>query len=121
MFSKSVMLTLLAMLAVCKALNISADVSHNASFYGDDTEKKMEKIAKGIDKTSNFLKETKKLITSNKPPNFNSAIKVVEEFSTLGSLLFPQLKVFSSSLALLNGLIDGGTSADAKIQKGIYI
>ena len=119
MYSKSVMLTLLAMLAVCNALNISADSSHNVSLYEEDTEKQMEKIANGIDKTSNALKETKNLITSNKPPNINSALKLVQEWSTLGSLVFPQLKVFSSSLNLLNGLIDGGTSADARILKGI--
>ena len=115
------MLTLLAMIAVCNALDISADASHNVSFYGEDTEKKMAKIANGIDKTSNALKETKNLITSNKPPNINSALKLVQEWSTLGSLVFPTLKVFSSSLALLNGLIDGKVSADARIQKGIYI
>ena len=98
------MLTLLAMLAVCNALYISVFSSHNVSFYGEETEKKMEKIVDGIDKTSGALKETKNLITSEKPPDLKSALKVVEEFSKLGAVVFPQLILFSSSFALLNGM-----------------
>ena len=128
MFSKTViviMLTLLAMIAVCNALYISADVSFNASFYGDDgkdegKEKKIGKITDGIDKASSALKKTKEVINAGKPPDFKAVISVVAEFSTLGSLLFPQLKVLSSSLALLNVLLDGGESPDDKITKGIY-
>ena len=69
MFSESVMLILLAMVAACNALYISADVSYNASFYadddkGEDREKKIEKISKGIEKFGGALKETKNLITA---------------------------------------------------------
>ena len=120
MCSKSVMLTLLALLAVCNALNISADPTHNVSFYGEETEKKMEKIVDGIDKTSGALKEIQKVMNSNKTVDLKSALKVVEEFSKLGAVVFPQFKAFSSSMALLNGLIDGGTTPDDKIEKGIY-
>ena len=123
MFSKTVLITFLAMLAVCNALYISADVSHNVSFYGDDgkgedKEKKIEKITQGIDKISSALKETKNFVTAKKCPDLKSALKVIEEYSKLGSLIFPQLAVFSSSLALLNGLIDGGDSGDDKVTKG---
>ena len=124
MFDKTIMLTLLAMLAVCNALYISHDVSYNASFYadddkGEDREKKIEKISDGIDKANSALKETKKLITSDKCPNFKAVFSLIEEYSKLGELVFPELKVFSTSMALLNGLIDGGDSGDDKITKGI--
>ena len=114
------------MLAVCNALYISADVSFNASIYGEDgkgedKEKKIEKISNGIEKFGDALKESKDLITAGKVPDFKAALTVVVKFSEFGSVIFPQMKLLSSSLGLLNGLIDSGESADEKITKGIYM
>ena len=129
MFAKTIMLTLLAMLAVCKAVDISADVSHNVSSNANDgndkerekTEKQMKNIADGIDKANSALKKIKVLMTTTKSPNLKASISLMVEFYAFGALIFPQLKVFSSSLALLNGLIDGGGSGDNKVTKGIYM
>ena len=85
---------------------------------GKANEEKIEKISSVIEKTSSSLQSTKSLIESSSP-DFNSALKVVQEFADLGGIFFPQLKIFSASIGLLSGIIGGGESTDDKIVKGL--
>ena len=118
------------MLVVCEVMHISADPSSNVTSDAKDdkdakdkekekTEKQMKNIADGIDKASKALKNIRNLMTTTKAPNIKFSLDLMVEFYSLGGVIFPQLKVFSSSLALLNGLIDGGGSGDDKVTKGI--
>ena len=85
---------------------------------GKADDDKIERISSVIEKTGSALQSTKNLIESSSP-DFGTALKVVQEFADLGSIFFPELKIFSASIGLLSGLIGGGESTDDKIMKGL--
>ena len=84
---------------------------------GDEKEDdKVEKIVDGIEKTGQTIQSVKDLVNGD-THSLKDALNLIQSFSALGSVFFPELAVFASALGLINGLIGGGESPDERIIK----